>query len=101
MFKKIIKRDGKITNFDPSKITEAIIKAGLATGEFKAERAKQLSEKVLKIAEETITQRTPNVEQVQDVVEKVLMDSAFKKTDYEIGRASCREECRSRWSPYH
>lgn len=80
MFKKIIKRDGKIANFDPSKITEAITKAGLATGEFKAERAKQLSEKVLKIAEETITQRTPNVEQVQDVVEKVLMDSAFKKT---------------------
>ena len=22
-------------------------------------------------------------------------------SDYEIGRASCREECRSRWSPYH
>ena len=21
--------------------------------------------------------------------------------DYEIGRASCRKECRSRWSPYH
>ena len=20
---------------------------------------------------------------------------------YEIGRASCRERCRSRWSPYH
>ena len=20
---------------------------------------------------------------------------------YEIGRASCRKECRSRWSPYH
>ena len=22
-------------------------------------------------------------------------------TRYEIGRASCRKECRSRWSPYH
>ena len=22
-------------------------------------------------------------------------------TNFEIGRASCREECRSRWSPYH
>ena len=21
--------------------------------------------------------------------------------NYEIGRASCRKECRSRWSPYH
>ena len=27
----------------------------------------------------------------------------YKKSKYkrEIGRASCREECRSRWSPYH
>ena len=25
----------------------------------------------------------------------------FTYTDYEIGRASCRKECRSRWSPYH
>ena len=23
------------------------------------------------------------------------------RKDFEIGRASCREECRSRWSPYH
>ena len=22
-------------------------------------------------------------------------------TEFEIGRASCRERCRSRWSPYH
>ena len=22
-------------------------------------------------------------------------------TEFEIGRASCRKECRSRWSPYH
>ena len=27
----------------------------------------------------------------------VVSNEAFK----EIGRASCREECRSRWSPYH
>ena len=80
MFKKITKRDGKIVNFNPEKITEAIEKAGLATGEFKADRAKQLAEKVLKRAEETITKRTPSVEQIQDVVEQVLMESSFKKT---------------------
>lgn len=80
MFKKITKRDGKIVNFNPEKITEAIAKAGLATGEFKADRAKQLAEKVLKKAEETITKRTPSVEQIQDVVEQVLMESSFKKT---------------------
>ncbi len=80
MFKKIVKRDGKIVNFNPDKITEAIAKAGLATEEFKAERAKAIAEKVLKRAEETIKTRTPNVEQIQDIVEQVLMESAFKKT---------------------
>ncbi len=80
MFKKIVKRDGKIVDFDPEKITEAIAKAGLVTEEFKRDRAKQISEKVLKRAEEEITQRTPNVEQIQDIAERVLMESAFKKT---------------------
>ena len=27
--------------------------------------------------------------------------SASTSSHYEIGRASCRKECRSRWSPYH
>ena len=80
MFKRIVKRDGKIVKFDPEKITEAIAKAGLATEEFKYDRAKALSEKVLKRAEEKITARTPNVEQIQDIVEEVLMESSFKRT---------------------
>ena len=80
MFKRIVKRDGKIVKFDPEKITEAISKAGLATGEFKYDRAKALTDKVLKRAEEKITARTPNVEQIQDIVEEVLMESSFKRT---------------------
>ncbi len=80
MFKRIVKRDGKIVKFDPEKIIEAISKAGLSTEEFKAEREKALAEKVLQRAEEKITARTPNVEQIQDIVEEVLMESSFKKT---------------------
>ncbi len=80
MFKRIVKRDGKIVKFDPEKITEAIAKAGLATEEFKASKAEALTEKVLKRAEEKITARTPNVEQIQDIVEEVLMESSYKKT---------------------
>ena len=80
MFKRIVKRDGKIVKFDPKKIAEAIVKAGLATEEFKAERAEALTKKVLERAEEKITARTPNVEQIQDIVEEVLMESSFKKT---------------------
>ena len=73
MFKKIVKRDGKIVDFKPEKIAEAIEKAGVATGEFKSDRAKALAEKVVKRLEETTTKRTPSVEQVQDTVEQVLM----------------------------
>ena len=86
MFKKIKKRDGKIVNFNPDKITDAIAKAGLATEEFKYDRAKALTDKVLKRAEETIKTRTPNVEQIQDIVEEVLMESSFKKTAREYIR---------------
>lgn len=80
MFKKIKKRDGKIVNFNPEKIADAIAKAGSATEEFKVDRAKALADKVLKRAEETITARTPSVEQIQDIVEEVLMESSFKRT---------------------
>ena len=80
MFKKIQKRDGKIVNFNIEKIVDAITAAGAATEEFKADRAKQLAEKVVKLAEEKITARTPKVEQIQDLVEQVLMESSFKRT---------------------
>ena len=80
MFKKIVKRDGKIATFKPEKITDAIAAAGATTGEFKYDRAKQLTDKVIKRAEETITARTPKVEQIQDIVEQVLMESSFKRT---------------------
>src|SRR2546421_5868625 len=30
-----------------------------------------------------------------------LAEALRDPTDGEIGRASCREKCRSRWSPYH
>ena len=80
MFKKIKTRDGKIVNFNPEKITDAIAAAGAATEEFKYDRAKQLSEKVLKTAEKEIKERTPQVEQIQDIVERVLMESSFKRT---------------------
>lgn len=80
MFKKIQKRDGKIVNFNAKKIVDAIAAAGAATEEFKYDRAKQLAEKVTKLAEEKITVRTPKVEQIQDLVEQVLMESSFKRT---------------------
>ncbi|MBQ8156895.1 anaerobic ribonucleoside triphosphate reductase [Candidatus Saccharibacteria bacterium] len=80
MFKSIRKRDGKVTAFKADKITEAIAKAGAATGEFGYDRAQHISDKVVRVAQTEIKSRIPTVEQIQDIVEKVLMESAFKKT---------------------
>ena len=80
MFKRIKKRDGRIVKFRAEKITEAIRKAGEATGEFDKEKAKELTNKVLKLAEKEIKQKIPAVEEIQDIVEKVLLTSPYKKT---------------------
>ena len=95
MFKKIIKRDGKIVDFKLEKIVDAMTKAGQATGEFDHERAKELANEFETTAKEVIKSRIPTVEQVQDAVEKVLKDAGFKRTarayaDYRAQRSDIR-----------
>ncbi|MEM4347650.1 MAG: ribonucleoside triphosphate reductase [Candidatus Altiarchaeota archaeon] len=80
MFEKIKKRDGRIVKFDAEKITNAIAKAGKATGEFDEKVAKRLTIKVLNLAQQVIPKKIPTVEEIQDVVEEVLLSSPYKKT---------------------
>jgi len=80
MFLKIKKRDGRVRKFDAKKITQAILKAGKATGEFTEKTAERLMLKVLSLAEQTIDRKAPTVEQIQDVVEEVLLSSTYKET---------------------
>ncbi len=80
MFKTIIKRDGRIVKFDASKITNAIEKAGKATGEFQRDVAKKFTIKVLNLAYQILNDAPPSVEQIQDIVEEVLISSPFSKT---------------------
>ncbi len=80
MFEQIKKRDGRITEFDPSKITSAIEKAGKATGEFSKREAKKLTLKVLTLARDIRLDAIPEIEEIQDIVERVLLDSVFSKT---------------------
>lgn len=78
---KIKKRNGRIVAFDPRKITKAITKAGKETSEFNEKIAKTLSLKVIQLLEQTVIDDTiPTVEEIQDIVEEVLLSSAFKKT---------------------
>lgn len=76
----IIKRNGSQEKFNPNKITNAICKAGLATGEYPEEIGKKLSIRVLNLVQQIFTHRPPNVEEIQDIVEEVLLTSPYKKT---------------------
>jgi anaerobic ribonucleoside-triphosphate reductase len=80
VFKKIIKRDGRVVDFDISKITQAIAKAGKATGEFDYKVAKHFSISVLNIAYHVFENKTPTVEEIQDITEEVLIRSPFIRT---------------------
>ena len=66
--------------FDSSKITAAIAKAGSATQEFGEREAKKLTLRVLTLAHEFRLDPAPEVEEIQDIVERVLLDSPFYKT---------------------
>jgi ribonucleoside-triphosphate reductase (formate) len=79
MFDRIKKRNGETVRFEAQKITKAIHKAGQATGEFELETAKKLTLRVLDLAIDIIGDRTPSVEEIQDIVEEVLISSPYKK----------------------
>ena len=80
MFEKIQKRDKRIVGFDSSKITAAIAKAGKATGEFDGREARKMTLRVLTLAHEMRIGPVPEVEEIQDIVERVLLDSPYYKT---------------------
>ena len=80
MFEEIKKRDGRVVPFDSSKITSAIAQAGKASGEFGQREAKKLTLRVLTLAHELRLGPCPEVEEIQDIVERVLLDSPFYKT---------------------
>jgi ribonucleoside-triphosphate reductase len=80
MFDTIKKRNGRVVKFDSSKITAAIAKAGEATGEFREKEAKNLTLRVLTLAHQMSLNNPPEVEEIQDIVERVLLDSPFHTT---------------------
>ena len=80
VFDQIKKRDGRIVEFDSSKITHAIAQAGKATGEFGEREARKLTMRVLTLAHELRLDPIPEVEEIQDIVERVILDSPFYKT---------------------
>ncbi|MCS7093949.1 MAG: adenosylcobalamin-dependent ribonucleoside-diphosphate reductase [Candidatus Aenigmarchaeota archaeon] len=81
MIEKIRKRDGRIVPFDKTKIAEAIWKAAQSVGGTDKELSYKLADKVVEILERSLKPgEIPHVEQVQDLVEKVLVENGHYKT---------------------
>ena len=96
--KKIIKRDGRIVDFDKEKIANAIFKAAKAVGGRDRELASRLADQVVSLLKERLKPgEIPTVEQVQDLVEKVLVENGHYRTAkayilYRKERTLIREE---------
>jgi ribonucleoside-diphosphate reductase alpha chain len=76
---KIRKRDGNIVEFEKSKIENAIFKAARAVGGKDREETAKLAEEVARETEK-LGKEVPTVEELQDIVEKVLIKEGHAKT---------------------
>jgi ribonucleoside-diphosphate reductase alpha chain len=94
---KIRKRDGRIVDFDKEKITNAIFKAAVSVGGHDRNLASKLADKVVELSNKQFDGTViPTVEQLQDIVEKVLIEEGHAKTAkayilYRQKRAQIRE----------
>ncbi|MBI3412534.1 MAG: hypothetical protein HY051_00445 [Candidatus Aenigmarchaeota archaeon] len=96
VIEQIVKRDGGIVNFNREKITSAIFRAARSVGGNDKTIAEKLSNEVVRLLEER-GKLVPTVEEIQDVVEKVLIESGHAATAkayilYRQKRAELREE---------
>jgi len=81
LVKKIVKRSGRVVPFDRKKIVLAVGKALAATGEGNKKDANRIGEKVVKVLNKNYKKGDiPTVEQLQDLIERVLMILDFEET---------------------
>ncbi|MDF2593053.1 MAG: nrdD, partial [Clostridia bacterium] len=80
MFTKVKKRDGRVVEFSKEKITGAIYKAARSVGGENYETAENLTERVVSYVIKNNKSETPEVEFLQDAVEKVLIETGHART---------------------
>jgi uridine kinase len=77
----VIKRSGAVVPFKQERITNAIYRAAVAVGGRDRATAEQLSAQVVACLKDTYQgNRTPSVEDIQDIVEKVLIENGHATT---------------------
>ncbi|MEN6524597.1 MAG: ATP cone domain-containing protein [Anaerolineaceae bacterium] len=100
----VIKRNGSIVPFTPERITNAIYRAAVAVGGRDRVASEELSRQVVKLLEQATPEGIyPNIEQIQDLVEKVLIENGHARVAkayilYRDERARQRDK---RTDPYH
>ncbi|NLY51216.1 MAG: ribonucleoside triphosphate reductase, partial [Firmicutes bacterium] len=81
MLETIRKRDGRLVPYDRSKIATAIFKAAQSVGGCDRERAENLAMEVENLLVATLSMNpVPTVEEIQDLVEKVLIENGHART---------------------
>ncbi len=86
---RIIKRDGRVVPFDIDKITDAIFNAAQVLGGKDREMSSYLAKQVELYLLEVCHNSVPTVEQIQDAVEKILIENGHARTakEYILYRA--------------
>ncbi|MBF0363463.1 MAG: ribonucleoside triphosphate reductase [Oligoflexia bacterium] len=80
MISTILKRDGSIEDFSINKIVYAIMKAAVSCDGHDLKRAEELGRQVMALIEKKYISNIPDVEGVQDIVEKILIENGHAKT---------------------
>ncbi|MBN2504905.1 MAG: ribonucleoside triphosphate reductase [Bacilli bacterium] len=80
MIRQIIKRDQTVVPFRKEKIVLAIFKAASSVGGSDFSKSEELTAEVVKIAEAQYPNGIADVEGIQDIVEKVLIENGHAKT---------------------
>jgi uridine kinase len=77
----VVKRTGAVVPFNKQRITNAIYRAAVAVGGRDRSIAEGLADQVVALLEETLPpDHIPTVEEIQDVVEKVLIENGHART---------------------
>ncbi len=78
---QVVKRTGAIVPFNRERITNAIYRAAVAVGGRDRSIAERLTDQVVEILERSYPEEhIPTVEEIQDIVEKVLIENGHAKT---------------------
>ncbi|MBT4540533.1 adenosylcobalamin-dependent ribonucleoside-diphosphate reductase [Candidatus Woesearchaeota archaeon] len=80
VIKKIRKRDGRFVEFDKDKIAKAIYRAAYAVGGKDKDRADYLATLAFEKVNKSFKTRYPTVEEVQDTIERILIENHHIKT---------------------